>query len=143
MKTKNVVVEREAVEYAAWLSALAIDGQIMLPDWLGADKNWAYARASYILLHQQHGADGKRSIRLIPMSFRVIGFHRDMVEEYILDLGGEPVEAAHPVYCVLARHAAGLVDCQSYSFDFRWDALQALDGVLATLKATVDDDPED
>jgi hypothetical protein len=32
------------------------------------------------------------------------------------------------------------VDRQSYSFDFRWDALQALDGVLATLKAAVDDD---
>lgn len=141
--TKKVVVEREAVEYAAWLSALAIDGVITLPDWLGADKNWAFAQASYILLFQEHGADGKRSIRLIPMSFKVSGFYQDMVAELILDLGGEQVEADHPVFCVLARHAAKLVDDQSYSADFRIDALDALNAVLATLKRRVTDDGQE
>jgi hypothetical protein len=131
--TKTTVVEREAVEYLAWLSALAIDGQIELPEFLGNDKNWAFARASDILTHQEHGAGGKRSIRLIPVSFKIIGFHKDMVEEFILDLGGEQVEADHPVFCVLARHAAKLAD-SSYSFDFRWDSRQALDVVWPASK---------
>jgi hypothetical protein len=121
--TKTTVVEREAVEYLAWLSALAIDGQIELPEFLGNDKNWAFARASDILTHQEHGAGGKRSIRLIPVSFKIIGFHKDMVEEFILDLGGEQVEADHPVFCVLAN-----------SFDFRWDSRQALDVVWPASK---------
>jgi hypothetical protein len=121
---------------------MALDGVIELPEWLGRDASWAYTRASDILLHQEHGADGQRSIRLIPLSFKVAGFHQDMVSEFILDLGGEQVEAGHPVYCQLARLAAGLVDHQQYSFDFRWAAYEALNGVLASWKRAAADDDE-
>jgi hypothetical protein len=99
-----------------------------------------FADLSDVLLYGEPG--GERSIKLIPMSFKVAGFYRDTVGEMILDLGGERVEADHPVFCCLARLSAALVDDQSYSTDFRLDSLDALDRVLAGLKRATDDEEE-
>lgn len=80
-----------------------------------------------------------RSIRLIPMPFRMKGYYVEMVEELILDLGASELEAAEPVRCQLARHTAQLIDDTGLSDDYRLEARDALDQVLAGLQDSAKD----
>jgi hypothetical protein len=95
---------------------------------------------SRILCYGEPG--GGQSIRLIPMAFRIDNYYRDMVDEFVVDLGGEQVENGHPVYCLLARLSAGLVDGKAFSDDFRLDSLDALGQVLGGLKRAVESQEE-
>jgi hypothetical protein len=96
---------------------------------------------SEALLHQSHSADGERSIRLLPIMFGWPNAYSDMVDELLLDLG-EDVVAENPARVAIAKHAARLVDDALYSSDFRMDAYDALNEILAGLKAEAEVDEE-
>jgi hypothetical protein len=108
---KRLVVQREDVEACAHI-AMALMDDAAEPEQIRHDMADLFDELNELLLYQPHGADGQRSLRLVPMSFKLKRFHCDMVEELLLDLG-EDVVADHPAQVLMARQAAELVDNDS------------------------------
>jgi hypothetical protein len=138
MKQNEVLVTREDLT-KAYQTACAVTDDDTQPDELRAAAADVQFRLSEVLLYQNHGADGERSIRLVPVGFGWPQHYTAMVDEYLIDLG-EEVREAMPVHVLMAKQAAALVDNALYSADFRLDAYDALNVILAGFKRAVEDD---
>jgi hypothetical protein len=135
---RPLLVQRDVLVAASQIAAGLADDPGEDAD-LRQDVQELYEAISDVLMYDE---PADRGIRLVPMSFRITNFYTDMTSEFVLDLGGEEIETDHPVRCLLARLAAELADNQSYSSDFRLDALDALNQVLAGLKSAVESQEE-
>jgi hypothetical protein len=140
MSEHSLLVNRQDVESCAFL-AMAIADDPSEGEQIRADCRDLLAELCELLLHQQPGLAG-REIRLKPVGMTWPRFYPDMTEEYLLDLG-EDVVAENPMWVVLAKHFAALCDNDSFSVDYRCASLEALNEVLAALKAAAEDEGDD
>src|SRR6516225_9301750 len=136
---KDLLVERETMTQVAFVGAATIDDPATPEDRREAARK-VYADVGFWLMYSE-AAGGRfdRVVKLMPAGMKWPGFYRDMLDEYLLDLGAEVVEQ-HPALVEMARHAATLADEDSYSVDFRLDALGALNVVMGSLKGFADDE---
>jgi hypothetical protein len=86
-----------------------------------------------VLCYQEFGAAPGDTVRLCPIGFRMPGCYVDMVENFLLDLGGEAA-AWSAVHVMVARMAAQYIDNDDYSTDFRLECLDSLNLILGSLK---------
>jgi hypothetical protein len=140
MKRDDLVVTRDWLVKASLIAGSVIEDEDQ-PDDLRADAADVEFMLSEVLLHQSHSADGERSIRLLPIGFKWAQFYTQMVDEFVLDLPAE-VREDMPVHILMARMAAKYTDDGLYSSDFRLDAYDALNTILAALKAAAADDED-
>jgi hypothetical protein len=134
MKRDELLATRADIESCAFL-AMAMEDETGI----STDAADLYHELSNLLLYQSPGADGTRSIRLIPVSFRWPHFYRDMVAELLTDLGEDAV-SDESGRVALVKHAAELTDCDLYSADFRLSCLDVLNELLDGLKRAAEDD---
>ncbi len=144
MKRNDLLVTREALVRASFVAAAVVDDDSQ-PDELRCDAKDVEFWLSEILLHRPHGygADGKRErlIRLLPIGFRWPQHYTQMVDEFLLDLPTE-VREDMPAHALMARLAAKYVDDGLLSSDFRLDAYDCLNQILAALKREAQDDDD-
>jgi hypothetical protein len=134
-KRNEIVLHRDFLVRADQLAWSVIDDDTA-PDELRADARDVEFALSEVLCYQSHGVDGERSIRLIPVGFRFPQFYTQMVDEFLIDLPPE-VREDMPAHILMARQAAKYVDDALYSTDFRLDSYDALNMILAAMKAEV------
>jgi hypothetical protein len=140
MKCDQLILSRQGLVEAYQIACVVTDDDTKPDELRGAAARVEF-RLSEALLHQSHGADGERSIRLIPVGFGWPQFYTQMVDEFILDLG-EDVAAEEPAWVLLAKHWAALTDNALYSSDFRLDCFDVLNEILARLKQAAEDEDE-
>jgi hypothetical protein len=117
---------------------MAVTDDDTAPEELRADAAAVEFTLSEVLCFQSHAAEGERSIRLVPIGFTWPQFYTQMVEEFVVDLPPE-VREGMPAHVLMARKAAKYTDDALYSTDFRLDSYDALNTILAALKAEVED----
>lgn len=140
MKRNDLRLTRADLVKASQVACAVVDDASQ-PDELRADAADVEFRLSEALCFQSHGADGQRSIRLPPIGFKWAGHYKQLVDEYLLDLGADIV-AEHPAQVLMARKAAKYTDDALYSSDFRLDAYDCLNQILAGLKGAAEDTEE-
>jgi hypothetical protein len=89
-----------------------------------------FKQCSEILLHQN---DPEKRVVLVPLSFRVTDFYRDMWVDFLTRLPEEVVDD-NPIHVAMGEQAADLVDDDSYSSQFRLEALEAFKTVMAGME---------
>lgn len=140
MTRYTAAVNRDDLTRATQLAYAVIDDDSQ-PDEL---RN-AAVDVSFVLseaLCYQFGVEGQREIRLIPIGMKWPQFYSDLVSELLVDLGEEVCEGM-PAHVLMARQIAKYVDDMLFSTDFRLDAYDCLNQILASLKAAADDDDDD
>jgi len=130
---KDLLVERDTMTQAAFVCHDVIADPNSTEERREAARKVFDDLDFWLCYSEAAGGPFDRVIKLMPAGMKWPGFYRDMVDEFLLDLGAEVV-AAHPGMVEIARHAASLADTDAYSLDFRLDALDSLNVVLAALK---------
>jgi hypothetical protein len=138
-KQNELVLHRESLVKADELAWAVID-DASAPDELLTDARDVEFALSEALCYQSHGVD-ECSIRLIPIGFKFPQFYTELVDKQLVDLG-EDVVAENPARVAIAKHAAKLVDDALFSADFRLDAYDALNQILAGLKRAAEEDDD-
>jgi hypothetical protein len=121
-------VKRSDVLEAAVIAAAVADNENR-PDWQRVEAEQVYRELADQLLHTD---DPEKRVRLVPLGFRIRNFYRDVVVRELLDRLPE-LESEQPCQVLMARQAAEICDCDSYSKDFRIESWKALEAVLKSL----------
>lgn len=132
MAKRELAIERSAVQQACWYAMNLMDDESEAEDQREQARQ-LFKRLSDLLLYQPHGADGSRSIRLVPATFHVTNYYTRKLDELELELGLDVVQD-NPVRMRMARQAAALVDNTGYSTDFRLESEQVLDEIIEGLR---------
>ena len=138
MKRNELLVTREWMVRASQVAGAVVDDESQ-PDELRAGAADVEFMLSEVLLYQDHSADGTRSIRMLPILFGWPQGVTSMLDEFLLDVGADVV-AEHPAQVLMARLAAKYCDDGLFSSDFRLDAYDALNQILAALTRAAQDE---
>jgi hypothetical protein len=130
---RDLLVERDTMTQAAFVCHDVIADPSSTEERRDAARKVFDDLNSWLRYSEAAGGRWDRVVKMMPAGMKWAGFYRDMLDEFLLDLGAEVVEA-HPALVEMARHAANLADTDGYSLDFRLDALDSLNVVLAALK---------
>jgi hypothetical protein len=139
--TKELLIERDTMTEAAFLCIRTIDDPATPDDVREHARNVFSDLNFWLAFSDARSYPGERTIRMVPIGMHWPGFYAEMVEELLIDLGPKVVDD-QPARVALARHTAKLVDEQGFSTDYRLDSLDALNEVLASLKAAADEAEE-
>ncbi len=140
MKQGTVIASRELLTRAASLACVVIDDETK-SDEIRDDAQLQLYWLTEVLCYWGKSPDGG-ALRLLPFGFSVPQFYGDMVNELVLDLGGEQVETEFPASVLIVRQVAAMVDNMLYSNDFRLEALDCLGVVVDSLRRVAADDDE-
>lgn len=135
MKRHELVASRDMLTRVSVLACNVVDDESQ-PNAVRDEAASVQFWLSEMLCYQNQPAT---PFRLIPVGMKVAQFFTHLVDELILDLGGELVEELWPAYCQMAPQAAKMAYDGLYSAEFRLDAYDAMNTVLAGLKRYIDD----
>jgi hypothetical protein len=127
--TERVIAQRSDVLEWARVACAVIDNEAR-PESVRREAQQVFDDCSHDLLYTN---GPEKRFRFYPLAFRVKGFYRSMVDDLMSCLP-DAAKAANPVQVHLAGLAADLADNQSFSVDYRIEALDALREVLRALE---------
>jgi hypothetical protein len=137
VKRDHLVVTRDDLVKASQIAYAVVDDDSQ-PDELRADAADVEFRLSEALCYQSHGADDERSIRLLPIGMKWPQHFTSMEAEFEIDLPAQ-VREDMPAHLLMARLAAKYCDDALLSADFRLDAYDCLNQILAALTRAADE----
>jgi hypothetical protein len=135
---KQLLVERETMTEAAFVCHAVIENPDTPEDMREHALNVFSDVNFWLAFSDARGCPTDRTIRMLPIGFKWPGFFTDMVE-VLLIYSPRNVIDERSGQVALARWAAKEIDDEGYSSDWRLDMYDALNKVVASLKAAADD----